>query len=281
MKTGVSLLRTGVGGLSRRVAFALAGAALLLGTATAQASETLDHIKASGELRVGTGIYPPYTIQRPDGSITGLEAELFERLAKELGVKLRYIVVGWDIIAAGVGTGKYDMTTGLLVSEERAKVVDYATTSLYTVGQVWMVRSDNPKVKSVEDLNSSNVTIVISTGGFEDVASQKFLPKATLKRVPGLTAAQEVAEVIARRVDAGPLETPLNTALYKQEYGDQITFFPDVGHPAFQTPASWTLKKGDTEFKTYLSEFLARAFADGTMDKLKAKYLQKEYILPQ
>ncbi len=41
----------------------------------------------------------------------------------DLGVKLVYIPVGWDIIAAGVGTGKYDMTTGLLVSDERLKVV--------------------------------------------------------------------------------------------------------------------------------------------------------------
>ena len=74
-------------GLVRRMSMIFVGAALLLGAANAHASETLDRIKASGELRVGTGIYPPYTIQQPDGSIIGLEAELFERLAKELGVE--------------------------------------------------------------------------------------------------------------------------------------------------------------------------------------------------
>lgn len=281
MKSRVSRLGTSFRGLGRKFALALAAALLLVGAAAAHASQTLDRIKSSGELRVGTGIYPPYTIQQPDGTITGLEAELFERLAKELGVKLKYIVVGWDIIAAGVGTGKYDMTTGLLVSDERAKVVDYATVPLYTVGQVWMVRSDNPKVKSVEDLNSSDVTIIISTGGFEDVATQKFLPKATLKRVPGASVAQEVAETMAGRVDANPLETPLNTSLYKEEYGDKVTFFPDVDHPATEVPSAWTLRKGDTEFQKYLSDFVQRAIDDGTMAALKAKYLQKEYILPQ
>jgi len=281
MKSRAFRLGTSFCGLGRKLGFALAAAVLLTGAATAHASGTLERIKASGELRVGTGIYPPYTIQRPDGTITGVEAELFERLAKQLGVKLKYIVVGWDIIAAGVGTGKYDMTTGLLVSEERAKVVDYATVPLYSVGQVWMVRSDNQKVKSVEDLNSPNVTIIISTGGFEDVATHKFLPKATLKRVPGASVAQEVAETMAGRVDANPIETPLNTTLYKEEYGDKITFIPDIDHPATQTPAAWTLKKGDTEFQKYLSDFVARAIADGTMAALKAKYLQKKYIMPQ
>jgi polar amino acid transport system substrate-binding protein len=282
MNARASRFGTGIWDLARRVSVAaLIGVAFLLGAGNAQASETLDRIKSSGELRVGTGIYPPYTIQQPDGSIIGLEAELFERLAKELGVKLRYIVVGWDIIAAGVGTGKYDMTTGLLVSEERAKVVDYATTPLYSVGQVWMVRSDNPKIKSFVDLNSPDVTIIISTGGYEDAATQKMLPKAKLKRVPGASVAQEVAEVMAGRVDANPLETPLNTALYKEEYGDQVTFYPDIGHPAIEVPSAWTLKKGDKEFQTYLSDFLARLIADGTMDSLKKKYLQKQYIQPQ
>jgi ABC-type amino acid transport substrate-binding protein len=264
-----------------RLSVALAIAMLSFSAVTASASETLDRIKSSGELRVGTGIYPPYTIQKPDGTITGLEAELLELLAKDLGVKLRYIPVGWDIIAAGVGTGKYDMTTGLLVSDERLKVVDYAKTPLYTVGQVWMVRSDNPKkLKTLDDLNSPDVTVIVTTGGYEDAATSKTLPKATMKRVPGINLAQQVIEVMAGRADACPVETPLNTALYKEEYGDQILFIPDINHPAIEVPSSWTLKKGDTEFQAYLTAFLDRVIADGTMATLKKKYLQKQYIAP-
>ena len=256
--------------------------ALTLSAVSAHASETLDRIKSSGELRVGTGIYPPYTIQNPDGSITGLEAELLELLAKDLGVKLVYIPVGWDIIAAGVGTGKYDMTTGLLVSDERLKVVDYAKTPLYTVGQVWMVKADNPKnLQTLDDLNKSDVNIIVTTGGYEDAATAKVLPNATVKRVPGITLAQQVIEVVSGRADACPVETPLNTALYKEEYGDQIRFVPDVDHPAVEVPSSWTLTKGDTEFQAYLTAFIDKVIADGTMANLKAKYLQKQYIAPE
>lgn len=268
--------------LLSRLGMALAGAVLALGAATADASETLDRIKSSGELRVGTGIYPPYTIQNPDGTITGLEAELFELLAKDLGVKLVYIPVGWDIIAAGVGTGKYDMTTGLLVSDERLKVVDYAKTPLYTVGQVWMVKADNPKnPQTLDDLNKSDITVIVTTGGYEDAATSKTLPNATIKRVPGINVAQQVLEVMAGRADACPVETPLNTALFQEEYGDQIRFIPDVDHPAIEVASSWTLKKGDTGFQDYLTAFLDKVIADGTMANLKAKYLQKQYIAPE
>jgi len=268
--------------LLSRLGLALAGAALCVGAISAQASETLDRIKSSGELRVGTGIYPPYTIQNPDGSITGLEAELFELLAKDLGVELRYIPVGWDLIAAGVGTGKYDMTTGLLISEERLKVVDYARTPLYTVGQVWLVKADNPKnPQSLEDLNDADITVIVTTGGYEDAATTKTLPNATIKRVPGINVAQQVVEVMAGRADAAPVETPLNTALFKEEYGDQIRYVPDVDHPAIEVASSWTLQKGDTGFQDYLTAFLDRVIADGTMQALKDKYLQKQYIAPE
>jgi ABC-type amino acid transport substrate-binding protein len=257
-------------------------AGLVPGRAAAQDASTLDHIRQSGVLRVGTGIYPPYTIQQPDGSVTGIEASLLEKLAKRLHAKLQYIVVGFDIIAAGIDTNKYDMTSGLLQSEGRMKVVEYASVPIYTVGQVWMVRSDNPKhFHTLADLNKPDTKIVVTTGGFDEIATTKYIPEAGRKSIPGVSIPQVVAEVISRRVDACGLETPVNTALYKGQYGDQIAFIPDTGHPVTEVPASWTFKKGDEKFHKYLNNFLGEQVKNGTLGQLKTKFLKAEYILQQ
>jgi ABC-type amino acid transport substrate-binding protein len=90
-----------------------------------------------------------------------------------------------------------------------------------------------------------------------------------------------VTEVLSGRVDASGLETPVNTALYKEQHGGEIKFIPDVDHPVTEVPSSWTLKKGDAEFQKYVSDFLAEQVANGFMDELKAKYLKPEFILQQ
>lgn len=244
-------------------------------------TDTLARIKKSRELRIGTAVYPPYSIQKPDGSWIGIDIDLLKKLAEKLGAKPRFIVVGWDTIVAGIHTGKYDMTTALCKSEKRAQVVDYATTSLYAVGQVWAVRADNPKnLRTLEDLNRPEITVVTTVGGFDQIATQKYLPKATLKSVPGISIPQQVAEVIARRVDVAPVETPVNTALFKGEYGDQIRFIPDVDHPVTTIPVAWTFTKGDSKFQTHISEFLAEEIKNGSVAKINAQYMKPEFINP-
>jgi ABC-type amino acid transport substrate-binding protein len=59
-----------------------------------------------------------------------------KKLDEQLGVKIEWTVVGYDIIAAGVKTGKYDMTTAIMEVDERKKIVDFSTTPLYAVGNV-------------------------------------------------------------------------------------------------------------------------------------------------
>lgn len=243
-------------------------------------TDTLAKIKKSGELRIGTGIYPPYSIQKPDGSLIGIDIELLKKLAEKLGAKPKFIVVGWDTIVAGIHTGKYDMTTALCKSEKRAQVVDYAATSLWEVGQVWAVRADNPKnLRTLDDLNRPEVTIVASVGGYDQIVTQELLPKATLKTIPGLAIPQQVAEVISRRVDGAPLETPVNTTVFKAQY-QELRFIPDADHPVRTIPGAWTFTKGDSKFQKYISEFLAEETANGTVAKLNAQYMKPEFINP-
>lgn len=249
------------------------------GGTTSQFKGKLKDVQQRGELRVGVGLYAPFAIEKPGGGFEGIDIEILERLGKKLGVKTVFVNVPFDALVAGVGTGKFDMTTALCVSAERDKVVDYAA-PLYSVGLHWAVRSDNAKnLKTMEDINRPDVTVLVGIGSFDETAAAKYLPKANIKPVAvGGGVAQFVAELIAGRTDVISLESPVNTRLYKSIHGDLLLFIPAADKPLQSDPVGYTVPDGDKEFADYVTAFEEELRKSGEIDKLFDKYSVPEFI---
>jgi len=96
--------------------------------------------------------------------------------------------------------------TALAETPERIPVVDFV---LYSNTSVCMFgRADNPKfanAKTVDDLNSPDITIAYYTGGAEENWVKERFPKAKLRGVTNSGATAPVEEVLARRADAAPI----------------------------------------------------------------------------
>ena len=90
----------------------LALAALLL-AGTAHAGETLDTIRARGTLRVGTtGDYKPFTFRQEDGSFTGADIDMADRLATRLGVRVEIVPTIWSTLLPDFKAQKFDVAMG-------------------------------------------------------------------------------------------------------------------------------------------------------------------------
>jgi polar amino acid transport system substrate-binding protein len=97
-------------------------AALAL-AATARA-DSLDDIKARGELRWGADIQggEPYVYENPDdpSKIIGFEVDIAESLARRLGVKATFVQIAWSSLVPGLERGDYDIAlNGLEATGER------------------------------------------------------------------------------------------------------------------------------------------------------------------
>lgn len=262
---GILVLALGAGG-------ALAGSQSPGATGT-PAADTLAAIKKRGVLNVGVGLYSPQSAQTPGGKLTGIDIDIINRYARSLGVKVKYTVVGYDIIVAGLQTGKWDMTTALITSAERKKVAAFSSPT-YTVDQIYFVRADSPH-RTLADLNKSSVTIINVVGSYDEEVRKKYLPNSTSRAVAGMSQAQYIAEVISGRADAANVETPFTTLRMQKQFGNQIRFIPDVfkGAKALETsPVAYALPKGDPKFKRSMNTFLAKLRKAGTIDKIFKKY---------
>src|ERR1700741_2984100 len=67
------------------------------------------------ELAVGTNVAPPFAMKESDGTWQGISIELWQRVAKELGLKYRIVEAPTvQDLLDGVASGKFDVAAAAL-----------------------------------------------------------------------------------------------------------------------------------------------------------------------
>ena len=95
-----------------------------------QAESKLDVIKKSGELRVGTtGDWDPMSMKDPaTNKYKGFDIDVMNQLAKDLGVKVKFVPAEWKTIVAGITSDRYDISTSVTKTPKRAEVAGFTAT---------------------------------------------------------------------------------------------------------------------------------------------------------
>ena len=100
-------------------------AALVLSAPAALAQDT--PAPGTKPLVVATKTVPPFVLEEPDGGLTGVSIELWDRIAGELGVEYRFEQGSLQEILDGVRDRKYDAAiAAITVTEEREEVMDFS-----------------------------------------------------------------------------------------------------------------------------------------------------------
>ena len=111
--------------LSALVAVFTVGALLAPISAAAQVAKSrLQRVQETGILRVGTtGDYVPMSFRDPGSNeFRGHQIDAANQLAKELGVKVEFVVTDWKSIMTAIQTDKFDIAmTGTSMSVARSK----------------------------------------------------------------------------------------------------------------------------------------------------------------
>jgi polar amino acid transport system substrate-binding protein len=95
-------------------------AVIALASLGAHAQDALARVKAAGVLKVGTETaFAPFDFIK-DGEHVGLNMDLFAEIAKEMGVKLEWVLLPWEGVFPGLEAGKFDVVAGpATITKER------------------------------------------------------------------------------------------------------------------------------------------------------------------
>ncbi len=262
---------------------ALAVPAIGLLPREARAETTLERIRRTGTVTVGTeAAYPPFEFVQ-DGKIIGYGSDLLAEVVKALGVKVTQLDLPWQGILPGLLAGKFDfVATTVSINAERAK--RYAYTLPIADGMPWVLKRKNDPMAKTADLNGKVVATQLASAA-EPVAKAL---DARLKAAGGpgfkslrlFTAFPETYVALAsREVDAVIQSLPPIAVLVK----NQPNVFALLGPANENAPpvfVAWVTRPEDTDLRDFISGVFRRLRDDGTMYRLQERWFGLRMEIP-
>lgn len=271
--------------MCRRMLMLVAGAACATTLALPAAAETtLEKIKRTGEVTVGTeAAFPPFEFVK-DGKIVGYGADILAVVVQDLGVKkLNQLDLPWQGILPGVLAGKFDfVATTVGINEERAK--RYAYTFPIADGMPYTMKRKGDAIAKIEDFNGKVMATQLASST-EPVARAldeklKAAGGTGFKELKLFTAFPEAYVALANgEVDAVMQSLPALAVAVKEK--------PDLFELAIATPKdggypylAWVTRPDDKDLRDAISASIKKMRDDGRLAALQMKWFGFEMKIP-
>jgi len=226
---------------------------------TTDASPTLDRIRATGTLRVGTtGDYTPFSLLQPDGSYVGADIDMAHDLAARIGVRLDFVPTVWVTLLDDFLADRFDIAMGgVTVNPPRAEQAFFSLPTFVDGKRPLCRWADRNRFTSVAAIDQPGVRVIANPGS----ANEAFA-KANFTRAE-VTIHHDNASVFLELV-AGRADVMVTDGL---EADHQAALRPELCAAPVATPFT-RLEKAymfarDPAMKAYIDAWLAAAFSSG------------------
>lgn len=221
---------------------------------------TMARLKDAGTVKVGTKFDQPlFGLKNLEGKPEGFDVEIAKLIAGEMGIapdKIEFI----EAVSANrepfIQQDKVDFVVATYtINDKRKQVVDFAG-PYYEAGQDIMVAKGNPEgIAGPDDLAGKKVCSVTGSTPAENIRTN--YPKAQLTE---FDVYSKCAEALKNgQVQAVTTDNVILLGLISQDE----EAFELVGKPFTKEPYGIGLKKGDTEFRTFINDTLEKIQKDG------------------
>jgi polar amino acid transport system substrate-binding protein len=246
-------------------------------TSAGFAASLPDSIKQSGVLKVGTNMpYPPFEFYEADGKTpTGVEVELVEGIAKNLGLKTQWLNMNWDGLVPALVSKRFDMVAATLADyTDRQKIVTMIDFCKNGSGAVVLTENASQLTKP-EDLAGKTVGVLkgaIAASQLKQLSAKlqsSGMAAIDLKMFPDDNAG--LAAVKSGRVLAHIADVPTAGYIVKTAgAGTLALVLPNLlGEPLLQGMA---VRKDEGGLATAIQAGLNQMIQDGTYAQILDKY---------
>lgn len=251
------------------------GAALL---AAAAAFSSLPAATPAGAqekktVRIGTeGAYPPFNFFDANQNLMGFDIDIANALCEKMEVNCVFVAQDWDGIIPALLAGKYDaIIASMSITPERQKVVDF-TNKYYQTPARFVAPKDSPLTGNTP-ADLAGKTIGAQSATTHATYLEDKYTDSEIRLYP--TQDEANLDLINGRLDAILADSiVLYEWLNNTEDGQCCQFVGDpvVDVQYFGEGAGIAVRKEDQELKEAFNEAIAAILADGTYEKINAKY---------
>ncbi len=174
---------------------------ILLTTACQPQDDSSQRVQNAGVLRVGLDpTYPPFEVADANG-VYGLDVDLANAIAAELGVQTEFVLFGYDGLYDALATKQVDvLISALVIIPERTR--DFAYSEPYfNAGEFLIVPQAENEIEEMADLNGRILAVELGAlGHVEATTWAKSIPDLTV--VPYPTGDEALTAVFEGEADA-------------------------------------------------------------------------------
>lgn len=203
-----------------------------------------------------------------NGTITGIDVEISNKIAAKLGKELTIRNVEFDSLPTELSSGKCDfVAAGMSITDDRKENMDFSDPYFDATQSIIVLK--NSSVKSRTDLNGKTVGVQQGTTGDIYCTDEDKTADVHVKTVKRYNkGADAISDLIAGRIDAVVIDD-FPAQKFVQNNSEKIVKLGDaltVEHYAI------AVKKGNKDLINTINGVLKEMKSDGEMDKLIAKY---------
>ena len=237
--------------------------ALIFGFWGMVSAGTLDEISQRGELRVACQTQgAPFSFVDRNGKRTGSSVELVNMIAKEMGVKVKFLNYDWDGLIPALLSKKADMLAAdMTPTLKRAMKISFTSPYMYA-GSVVFVKQDSP-IKTLEDVKKAGTDVAVLLGSTGENDAKKAFPEAKLKTYKG------GGPLLINAVLAGHVEAGVNDGSGVRA---QVSNFPPdsiriLEGQLSKSPLAFAVRYDSPDLLRWLDLFFLHIKLDGRLDK--------------
>jgi polar amino acid transport system substrate-binding protein len=234
--------------------------------AAGASGSTIKTVK-SGVLSVATMSDAKPNCWIENGVFKGFDLDLARAIGGKLGLTVEFAAIDFPALFPSVAQGRYDMAAASTAGTiERQKIVDFSAG--YLGGYLGVLTTKSSGI--TEDNASTNgKRLGLLQGSIQEAYAKKFLSGATLVMFPDNNAG--VSALQTGRVDGYFLDFVVGTD-YIEQHPELVQ---PIAIPAFDQPAAFPIKKGNTALEDGVNKALGELVEDGTWMKLYTQYFSK------
>jgi lysine-arginine-ornithine-binding protein len=226
----------------------------------------------AADLRVGVeGAYPPFSWKEADGTLKGFDIEIAEAVCAQLGRKCVLVEQDWDGMIPALQARKFDtIIASMSITEERKKQVDF-TIKYYNTPAKFVAKKGSGLKISKAGLKGKRIGL--QRGTTHQCFMEKMYPEAEL--VLYGTQEEVFQDLAIGRIDAQFSDSiAADDGFLKTDAGKDFEFTGGDQHDeqCHGPGAGMAVRKSDTALRDDLNRAIKAIRANGTYQKINAKY---------
>ena len=230
----------------------------------------IEEVQDRGTLRVGLGLFEPWSLCNADGELVGFEIDVATKVAEDMGVEVEFVRTNWTYIISELIAEEFDVIiSGMTTLPERNLRINF--TSTYNSSGVYLVANteQTADLETLADFNSSDVTIATRRGASSVRFVESVFPDAMLSLF-------DTDNAVLQAVVAGDAHAAAAFATTRTTW---VEAHPETLNLPFEEPfasevGAIAVRKGDLDTLNFFNTWIEANTASGWLEQRSQYWFQ-------